>query len=117
MLSYTRERSEQVLYDAIGEPHHYLTGASVLFNLSNTPVGSRQGLGLVNRQGQVKAWFDGAFAWDAAGVLAFAEGAAPGALAAENRAAPLLRTTAPPPLTWCASNFSFSLIGHLAVVV
>ncbi len=77
MLSYTRERSEQVFYDATGEPRHYLTGAGVLFNLSNTPVGSRQGLGLVNWQGQVKAWFDGAFAWDAAGVLAFAEGAAP----------------------------------------
>lgn len=77
MLSYTHERSEQVLYDATGEPQHDLTGAGVHFNLSNTPVGSRQGLRLVNRQDQVKAWFDGAFAWDAAGVLAFAEGAAP----------------------------------------
>lgn len=76
-MSYVRTRGEQLLYDAAGRPQHYLTGAGMLYDLLNMPVGSRQGQGFLNWQGQVVAWFGGAFAWDAAGVLAFAEGTVP----------------------------------------
>ena len=103
----------RVLYDRTGAPQHYLTGAGALFSLGNVPVGSVQG-GQVLQRGQVMAWFDGSFVWDASGVLAFVKGAAPqGDLTLPQTAPlrakltptvapmhPLLVRREPPPLTW-----------------
>lgn len=104
----------RILYDRTGAPQHYLTGAGVLYDLSHTPVGTLQETRLLNRQGRVVAWFDGAFAWDASGVLAFVKGAAPQDELTLPRPMPLrvkpaptpapmwplLVRTKPPPLVW-----------------
>lgn len=121
----------RVLYDRTGEPQHYLTGAGVVFDLENAPVGTVQDVQVLNRNGEVVAWFDGAFVWDASGVLAFVKGAVPrGGLALPRTAPlrarlaptpapffPLLRPAEPPPLTWrwsertLADVFTRSLVG------
>lgn len=112
----------RVLYDRMGAPQHYLTGASVLFDLENTPVGTVQGEQVLNRSGRVVAWFDGAFVWDASGVLAFVKGAAPqGGLTLPKTAPlraqlapttalmhPLLVNREPPPITWVWSEQTLS---------
>jgi hypothetical protein len=67
----------RILYDRTGAPQHYLTGAGVLFDLTNAPVSSVQDVQVLNRAGRVVAWFNGAFAWDGSGVLAFVKGAKP----------------------------------------
>lgn len=112
----------RVLYDRAGEPRHYLTGAGVLFDLENTPVGAVQETRLLDRDGRVVAWFDGAFARDASGVLAFVKGAVPqGGLVLPKTAPlrarlaptpaplfPLLRPAEPPPLTWVWSEHTLA---------
>lgn len=112
----------RILYDHTGAPQHYLTGAGVLFDLHNTPVGAVQGKQVLNRDGRVVGWFDGAFAWDASGVLAFVKGAAAqGGLALPKTAPlraklaptpaplyPLLRPLEPPPLLWRWSERTLS---------
>lgn len=112
----------RVLYDRAGEPRHYLTGAGVLFDLENAPVGTVQGVQVMNRNGEVVGWFDGAFAWDACGVLAFVKGAAPrGDLMLPKTAPlrvkleptpapfhPLLRPAEPSPLTWRWSEWTLA---------
>ena len=104
----------RVLYDRTGAPQHYLTGAGVLFDLSNKPVGAVQDAQVLNRTGRVVAWFDGAFVRDASGVLAFVKGAKPqGGLVLPKTAPlrarlapspaprhPLLQQLEPPPLSW-----------------
>lgn len=104
----------RVLYNRAGEPGHYLTGAGVVFDLQNAPVGTVQDVQVLNRNGEVVGWFDGAFAWDALGVLAFVKGAvSQGGLALPKTAPlrarleptpapfhPLLRSAEPPPLLW-----------------
>jgi hypothetical protein len=103
-----------VLYDRTGAPQHYLTGAGVLFDLTNAPVGSLQDGQVLNSTGRIVAWFDGAFVWDASGVLAFVKGAKPqGGLVLPETAPlrarlaptptplqPLLQQLEPPPLSW-----------------
>lgn len=118
---------KRVLYDRTGEPQHYLTGAGALFGLDNVPVGAVQG-GQLLRRGQVVAWFDGAFVWDASGVLAFVKGAVPrGGLTLPKTAPlrakltptaapmhPLLVRLEPPPLTWCWSERTLAEVLHAA---
>ena len=87
----------RILYDRTGAPQHYLTGAGVLFDLINTPVGSVQDAQVLNRAGRVVAWFDGAFAWDASGVLAFVKGAKPQGRLALPKTKPLRAKLAPTP--------------------
>ena len=115
----------RVLYDRAGAPQHYLTGAGALFGLDNVPVGTVQG-GQVLQNGQVVAWFDGAFVWDASGVLAFVKGAAPqGGLTLPKTAPlraklaptvaplhPLLVQLEPPPLTWRWSERTLAEVLH-----
>lgn len=104
----------RILYDRTGTPQHYLTGAGALYDLTHTLVGTLQETQLLNRQGRVVGWFDGAFAWDTSGVLAFVKGAAPqGELTLPHPAPlrvkpaptpaplwPLLVRAEPPPLVW-----------------
>ena len=104
----------RILYDRTGAPQHYLTGAGVLFDLGNTPVGSVQDVQVLNRAGRVVAWFNGAFVWDASGLLAFVKGAKPkGGLVLPKTAPlrvklapthaplqPLLQRRKPLPLNW-----------------
>jgi hypothetical protein len=120
----------RILYDRTGAPQHYLTGAGALFDLADTPVATLQGGQLLNRQGRVVGWFDGAFAWDASGVLAFVKGAAPqGGLTLPKTAPlrakpaptpaplwPLLVRVDPPPLVWRWSERTLADVLTLAEV-
>lgn len=87
----------RILYDHTGAPQYYLTGAGVLFDLANAPAGAIQDGQVLNRAGRVVAWFDGAFVWDASGVLAFVKGAKPQGGLVLPKTAPLRAKLAPTP--------------------
>ncbi len=112
----------RVLYDRVGAPGLYLTGAGVLYTLLNEPVGFVQEEVVVSAVGAPLGWFDGAFLWDAAGeLLAFVKGArAPDGLSGfvlpetsplrtrpqptPAPVHPLLRVPPKPPLRWVWSS-------------
>ncbi len=87
----------RVLYDRAGVPQHYLTGAGVLFDLANVPLGALQEGQLVSLEGRVVAWFGDGFVWDASGILAFVKGATPPGDLTLPKTAPLRARLAPTP--------------------
>ena len=91
----------RILYDHTGAPQHYLTGAGIVYDLTHTPVGTLQETQLLNRQGRVVGWFEGAFAWNASGVLAFVKGAAPEGELTLPQTMPLRVKLAPTPAPLC----------------
>ncbi|WP_148221241.1 4-fold beta flower protein [Truepera radiovictrix] len=108
-----------MLYDRAGAPQLYLTGAGVLYTLSNEPVGFVHGELVASPRGEPLGWFDGAFLWDVRGeLLGFVKGAsAPAGFALPTPQPlrvrpqptpaslhPLLLSLPKPPLRWCWSE-------------
>jgi len=64
------------IFDKEGDVSHYLTGAGVLYDRSNSAVAWLQDDGVVSPRGALIGWFDGSFLWDEAGLLlGFVKGA------------------------------------------
>lgn len=64
------------IYDAAGEAFLYVTGAGVVYDAHNSPLGLVQNEQVVSANTAHLGWFDGAFLWDADGyVLGFVKGA------------------------------------------
>ncbi len=115
----------RVLFDKGGAPQGYLTGAGILYTLSNSFIGSVQAGTpgpVLNTSGRVVAWFQDGFLWDASGVLAFVKGATPqGPLTLPKTQPlrtplspvpaplhPLLQRSEPPPRRWTWSETTFA---------
>ena len=109
----------RVLYDKHGAPRLYLTGAGVVYNLQNEPLGFVADERVADVKGAPVAWFDGSFMWDLEGKLVgFIKGATPELGFALPKTQPLRvkpspqrATLAPfllrsprPPLTWAWSG-------------
>ena len=68
----------RVIYDKRGAPRLYLTGAGVVYNLRDEPLGFVNDERVADVRGAPVAWFDGSFLWDVEGkLLGFVKGAPP----------------------------------------